>query len=216
MTDPTAELPPLTSKQQQLLAQYRLLDKTFWEAHDAYSRVREAWKKAQAACLAAGFSPTAYPDSDACPQHYPAMTVTASANDSSDGFKTLCSYARNYIEEHGNHAEADELKRIIDSLSHRPAIPGTAAKADETLPAAPTAITTVAQLIKLLQSQPEDMRVVVDGYEGGYSDVKPQKLIQIPISLNVHPDDQWYYGNHGDPEGGMPAETVLLISRHEQ
>ena len=137
-------------------------------------------------------------------------------DNASDAFKTLCAYARNYIEEYGNHAEADELERIIDSLSHRPAIPGTAAKADETLPAAPTAITTVAQLIKLLQSQPEDMRVVVDGYEGGYSDVKPQKLIQIPISLNVHPDDQWYYGNHDDPRGGMPAETVLLISRHEQ
>ena len=47
------------------------------------------------------------------------MTVTASANDSSDGFKTLCAYARNYIEEYGSHEEADELERIIASLSRR-------------------------------------------------------------------------------------------------
>ena len=131
-----------------------------------------------------------------------------------DAFQTLCAYARNYIEEYGDKAEVDELERIIDSLSQRPAIPDTAAEADETPPAAPTAVTTVAQLVKLLQSQPQDMRVVVDGYEGGYSDVKP--LIQIPISLNVHPDDQWYYGNHDDPRGGMPVETVLLISRHDR
>lgn len=132
----------------------------------------------------------------------------------SDAFKTLCAYARNYIEEYADKTDVDELERIIGSLSQRPAIADTAAEAGKTPPAEPTAITTVAELVKLLQSQPQDMRVVVNGYEGGYSDVKP--LIQIPISLNVHPDDRWYYGNHDDPRGGMPVETVLLISRYGQ
>jgi hypothetical protein len=50
------------------------------------------------------------------------MTVTASANDSSDGFKTLCAYARNYIEEYGDKEKADKLERIIDSLSRRLAL----------------------------------------------------------------------------------------------
>ena len=31
----------------------------------------------------------------------------------------ICAYARNYIEEYGSHAEADELERIIASLSRR-------------------------------------------------------------------------------------------------
>ena len=47
------------------------------------------------------------------------MTVTASADDSSDAFKTLCAYARNYIEDRGDNAEANELERIIASLSRR-------------------------------------------------------------------------------------------------
>jgi hypothetical protein len=37
----------------------------------------------------------------------------------SDAFRTLCAYARNYIEEYGNKAENDELERIIASLSQR-------------------------------------------------------------------------------------------------
>ena len=47
------------------------------------------------------------------------MTVTASADDSSDAFKTLCSYARNYIEERGDKEEVDNLERVIASLSRR-------------------------------------------------------------------------------------------------
>jgi len=66
MPDPTnAALPPLTPEQQQLLAQCRLLDQIFWQAHDAYRNVLRARNRAQAACLAAGFSPTSYLNSDA-------------------------------------------------------------------------------------------------------------------------------------------------------
>jgi hypothetical protein len=133
----------------------------------------------------------------------------------SDGFQTLCAYARNYIEEYGDKAEVDELEGIIASLSQRPAIPDTAAETDKASSITPTATTTVAKLIQLLRPHPQDMRVVVDGYEKGYSDVKPQRIIAIPISLNVHSDDLWYYGNHDDAREDMPAETALLISRRK-
>jgi hypothetical protein len=60
----------------------------------------------------------------------------------SDGFQTLCAYARIYIEEYGDKAEVDELERIIASLSQRPAIPDTEAGTDKTSSITPTATTT--------------------------------------------------------------------------
>jgi hypothetical protein len=40
-----------------------------------------------------------------------------------EAFQTLCAYARNYIEEHGDKSEADELECIIDLLSRTFDIP---------------------------------------------------------------------------------------------
>jgi hypothetical protein len=50
------------------------------------------------------------------------MPDPIATDNASDAFKTLCAYARNYIEEYGNHAEADELERVIASLSRRLAL----------------------------------------------------------------------------------------------
>ena len=54
---------------------------------------------------------------------------------------------------------------------------------------------TVSELIAQLQQYPEDMRVIVDGYEGGYDDIK--SVHTIPIMVNVN--DQSYMGSHDDP-----------------
>jgi hypothetical protein len=69
LTHPMEDLPPLTPGQQLMLANFRLLDKTFWETHavleiasGTYNQIREAREKAHAACLAAGFGPTSYLD----------------------------------------------------------------------------------------------------------------------------------------------------------
>lgn len=43
----------------------------------------------------------------------------------SDEFRTLCAYARNYIEEYGDREAVDELERIIATLSQRLAISNT-------------------------------------------------------------------------------------------
>jgi hypothetical protein len=72
----------------------------------------------------------------------------------------------------------------------------------------------VQQLIEELQKHPPEMRVIVNGYEGGYCDIN--SLEQKSIRLNVHEPDCWYYGPHDDadhPTGSKEGsvETALLI-----
>ena len=44
---------------------------------------------------------------------------------------------------------------------------------------------TVGQLIRQLQRYPQDMRVVVDGYEDGYDDLSPEQVSAVRIALNT-------------------------------
>jgi len=53
---------------------------------------------------------------------------------------------------------------------------------------------TIAELIKELKRFPADMRVILDGYEGGYHDVSGCKV--MGIKLNHY--EEWYYGPHED------------------
>lgn len=66
-------------------------------------------------------------------------------------------------------------------------------------------------MIDLLKKYPEDMRVVVDGYEQGYDDLSPEQISVIPIALNtgVH---EWE-GKHGDPahHPTAPQEAATII-----
>ena len=55
---------------------------------------------------------------------------------------------------------------------------------------------TVGQLTRLLQNYPQDVRVVVDGYEDGYDDLTPKKLRMVKLSLNTGARE--YVGAHGD------------------
>ena len=77
---------------------------------------------------------------------------------------------------------------------------------------------TVGQLTRLLQNYPQDMRVVVDGYEDGYDDLSPKKLRMVKISLNTGTRE--YVGAHGDidyvPEeklAGLDVEEALALHR---
>ncbi len=56
---------------------------------------------------------------------------------------------------------------------------------------------TIGELIALLESYPSDMRVVVNGYEGGYDDLSPQQIAAERITLNTGVHD--WVGRHGDP-----------------
>lgn len=55
---------------------------------------------------------------------------------------------------------------------------------------------TVRELIRLLASYPSDMKVVVNGYEGGYDDLSPEQISVMPIRLNTGGKD--WEGCHGD------------------
>ena len=77
---------------------------------------------------------------------------------------------------------------------------------------------TVGQLTRLLQNYPQDMRVVVDGYEDGYDDLTPKKLRMVKISLNTGTRE--YVGTHGDvdyvPEeklAGLDVAEALTLHR---
>ena len=49
----------------------------------------------------------------------------------------------------------------------------------------------IKELIEVLQKYPDDMRVILKGYETGYTDVTG--IIKKEIALNAH-----FYGNHDD------------------
>ena len=54
---------------------------------------------------------------------------------------------------------------------------------------------TVRELINLLAAYPDDLRVVVNGYEDGFDDLSWDKLKIVEIALNVGTED--YVGEHG-------------------
>ncbi|WP_446831662.1 hypothetical protein [Candidatus Foliamicus sp.] len=56
---------------------------------------------------------------------------------------------------------------------------------------------TTAQLIEILKTYPADLRVVVNGYEQGYDDIRADSLAVIPIALDTG-EHEWE-GQHGDP-----------------
>ena len=69
----------------------------------------------------------------------------------------------------------------------------------------------VRDMIDLLGRYPEDMRVVVNGYEQGYDDLSPEQISVVPITLNTGKHD--WDGRHGDP-GDLPTaaqETTPTI-----
>jgi len=58
---------------------------------------------------------------------------------------------------------------------------------------------TIAELIEKLKEYPQDLRVVVRGYEGGVDDVSCFEEMEIYLNYN----SSWWYGKHEevDPYG---------------
>ena len=82
---------------------------------------------------------------------------------------------------------------------------------------------TVGELIALLHSQDPDLRVVVDGYESGFSDVAPNRVYPVRIVLGVgvsyggdHSAERDYYGNVRSFDPERERVTALVISRQDQ
>jgi hypothetical protein len=64
---------------------------------------------------------------------------------------------------------------------------------------------------KLLQEDPE-MRVVVDGYECGYNEVK--KIYQIGITNNPKSDEKYWEGEFNETHVDDANEVALLLPRN--
>lgn len=72
----------------------------------------------------------------------------------------------------------------------------------------------IKELIKKLKTYPEDMLVVVEGYEEGYDDIESIRTIQTDLYANRDKDSfkkVWWEGIHGETEKGT---LVLLLSRN--
>ncbi|MDE2687814.1 MAG: hypothetical protein OXI16_10020 [Chloroflexota bacterium] len=54
---------------------------------------------------------------------------------------------------------------------------------------------TVHELIALLETYPDDLRVVVNGYEDGFDDLSRDSLKVVEITLNTGTES--YVGEHG-------------------
>ena len=75
---------------------------------------------------------------------------------------------------------------------------------------------TVAELIRILETHPPDLRVMADGYEGGVDDLKATLVFAKDVRLNVN--KAWYYGRHeemfeGDELGGYEVVHALILRR---
>ena len=76
---------------------------------------------------------------------------------------------------------------------------------------------TVGELVKELNKYPKNMKVLVDGYEGGLADI--DSICNGEVRLNWH--GNWYYGahegygavkDHPNADKGI-VEEIVLISR---
>lgn len=61
---------------------------------------------------------------------------------------------------------------------------------------------TAGDLIQLLSSYPPDLRVIIRGYEGGYTDIHAI----IPKQIALDKNDEWYYGPHDDIDTVDPLD----------
>ena len=70
---------------------------------------------------------------------------------------------------------------------------------------------TIGELIRLLESHPSDMRVVVEGYEEGFDDVSPERIEVIKIQL-IRGTKDWQC-RHLEPAeraAGTPAADEVV------
>ena len=69
---------------------------------------------------------------------------------------------------------------------------------------------TVTELIAILQTYPQDILVVVDGYEGGYQSPSAENITPLSVT-DPYPNQAWIFGDRD--EGDHPA--VLISRRHK-
>ncbi len=73
---------------------------------------------------------------------------------------------------------------------------------------------TIRAIIDLLRTYPEDMRVVVSGYEQGYDNLSPEQISVVPVTLNtgINQWEGWHRNLHDFPSASREeAETITEV-----
>ena len=74
---------------------------------------------------------------------------------------------------------------------------------------------TIEELIRILQTYPQNLRVVVDGYEEGYDDLNAGLISVQEIRLDA--GEAWWEGQHRDVEDtrseGSAVVSALTLCR---
>ena len=68
---------------------------------------------------------------------------------------------------------------------------------------------TVSELIETLKAHPGDRRVLVNGYEGGFDDLSPERVSLVRIALNTGVED--WEGQHGEADEN-PADAAPTVT----
>ena len=70
---------------------------------------------------------------------------------------------------------------------------------------------TVKELMELLEKYPNDLRVVVNGYEDGFDDISPERISTTKIQLDAGTHD--WEGKHGDPpyQGEATTDNAKIV-----
>lgn len=66
---------------------------------------------------------------------------------------------------------------------------------------------TIEELIKKLGQCDKNLRVVIQGYEGGYDDVSDLKTLNLVLNVNK----QEYLGHHEEASQENTGEQALLL-----
>jgi len=69
----------------------------------------------------------------------------------------------------------------------------------------------VKELIQKLSQQDPEMKVVVQGYEGGFDEV--ESFHQVPMIKNKDKQDKWWDGEYSEVVLDDAEEIALLLPR---
>ena len=77
---------------------------------------------------------------------------------------------------------------------------------------------TVAELIDVLNAYPQDMLVLVDGYEEGYDDIHEARIACHDIALyaSIHSWNGEHLHAEDGPKGGVSIVKALVLSRNDR
>ena len=69
---------------------------------------------------------------------------------------------------------------------------------------------TVKALMELLEKYPDDLRVVVNGYEDGFDDISPERISTTKIQLDAGTHD-WEGQHNVPPSVGKSTDDTKIV-----